>query len=164
MKRENLILEFMKQKEYVPMKAKELASIFDIHKENLDELKQILKKLESEGKITKNRRNRYSLNEIKTLVGTFKNNKSFGFVVPDNRKESKDIFISKKNFNGANENSKVVVQIIKEETENKKPEGKIIEVIGKVNEAGIDFLSIIKEYNLPYEFPQPVIDEAKKYL
>lgn len=117
MEKENLILEFMKQKEYVPMKAKELASIFDIHKENIEELKQILKKLEIEGKITRNRRNRYAIHEIKTLVGTFKNNKSFGFVVPDNRKESKDIFISKKNFNGAKENSKVVVQITTDATE-----------------------------------------------
>lgn len=162
MEKENLILEFMKQKEYVPMKAKELASIFDIHKEEIEELKQILKKLELDGKITRNRRNRYAIHEIKTLVGTFKNNKSFGFVVPDNRKESKDIFISKKNFNGAKDNSKVVVQITKEETQNKKPEGKIIEVLGKIDEAGVDFLSIIKEYNLPYEFPKQVIEEAKK--
>lgn len=162
MEKENLILEFMKQKEYVPMKAKELASIFDVHKEEIEELKQILKKLEIEGKITRNRRNRYSIHEIKTLVGTFKNNKSFRFVVPDNRKESKDIFISKKHFNGAKDNSKVVVQITKEETQNKKPEGKVIEVIGRVNEAGVDFLSIIKEYNLPYGFPKPVIEEAKK--
>ena len=92
MNKEDLILNFMKMKEYVPMKAKELASIFNVHKDKIEELKQILKKLEAEGKITKNRRNRYSINEIKTLVGTFKNSKSFGFVVPDNRKESKDIF------------------------------------------------------------------------
>lgn len=161
MDKEDLILNFMKTKEYVPMKAKELATIFNIHKDKIEELKQVLKKLETEGKISKNRRNRYSINEIKTLVGTFKNSKSFGFVVPNNRKESKDIFISKKNFNGAKENYKVVVQIIKEETENKKPEGKIIEVIGQADEADVDLLSIIKEYNLPYEFPKSVIKEAK---
>ena len=162
MDKEDLILNFMKQKEYVPMKAKELASVFNVHKDKIEELKQILKKLEAEGKITKNRRNRYSINEIKTLVGTFKNSKSFGFVVPDNRKESKDIFISKKNFNGAKENSKVVVQIIKEEKDNKKPEGKILEVLGQIDEAGVDLLSIVKEYNLPYEFPKPVLEEARK--
>ena len=162
MDKKDLILNFMKQKEYVPMKAKELASIFNVHKDKIEELKQILKKLEAEGKITKNRRNRYSINEIKTLVGTFKNSKSFGFVVPDNRKESKDIFISKKNFNGAKENSKVVVQIIKEEKDNKKPEGKILEVLGQIDEAGVDLLSIVKEYNLPYEFPKPVLEEARK--
>ena len=123
---EKNILDFMKSKEYIPMKAKELASIFDIHKNEIDELKNILKKLENEVKIKKNKRNRYSINEVITLVGTFKNSKSFGFVIPDNKKESKDIFISKKNFNGAKENSKVVVQIIKEEKDNKKPEGKIL--------------------------------------
>ena len=162
MKKENLILEFMKEKEYVPMKAKELAIIFDVSKENLVEFKNILNKLEHEGKITRNRRNKYSINEIKTLVGTFKNNKSFGFVVPDNKRESKDIFISKKYFCGAKENDKVVVQITKEEREGRKPEGKIIEIIGNVDEAGVDMLSIIKEYNLPYEFPKQVLKEAKE--
>ena len=159
---EKNILDFMKSKEYIPMKAKELASIFDIHKNEIDELKNILKKLENEGKIKKNKRNRYSINEVITLVGTFKNSKSFGFVIPDNKKESKDIFISKKNFNGAKDNTKVVVQITKEAQSNKKPEGKIIEVIGKVDEAGVDLLSIVKEYNLQNEFPKQVIDEAKQ--
>ena len=162
MNREDLILDFMKQKEYVPMKAKELASIFDVHNEEKEELKQILKKLEQDGKITKNRRNRYSLNETKTLVGTFKNSRNFGFVIPDNKKNSKDIFISKKYFHGAKENDKVVVQITKEETETRKPEGKIIEIIGQADEAEVDLLSIIKEYNLPYEFPKQVLEEAKE--
>lgn len=87
MEKEEFILNFMKQKEYVPMKAKELASIFDVRHNEKEELKNILRKLEQDGKIKKNRRNRYSINEIITLVGTFKNNKSFGFVVPDNKKE-----------------------------------------------------------------------------
>lgn len=158
---EKQILEFMKQKEYVPMKAKELAIIFDVHKDNIEEFKKILNKLEKEEKIAKNRRNKYSINEIKTLVGTYMDSKSFGFVVPDNKKESKDIFISKKNKNGAKNNSKVVVKITKEGTANKKPEGKIVEILGKVDEAGVDLLSIVKEYKLPYEFPIKVIEEAK---
>ena len=158
---EKQILEFMKQKEYVPMKAKELAIIFDVHKDNIEELKKILNKLEKEEKIAKNRRNKYSINEIKTLVGTYMDSKSFGFVVPDNKKESKDIFISKKNKNGAKNNSKVVVKITKEGTVNKKPEGKVVEILGKIDEAGVDLLSIVKEYKLPYEFPVKVIEEAK---
>ena len=158
---EKQILEFMKQKEYVPMKAKELAIIFDVHKDNIEEFKKILNKLDKEEKIAKNRRNKYSINEIKTLVGTYMDSKSFGFVVPDNKKESKDIFISKKNKNGAKNNSKVVVRITKEGTANKKPEGKVVEVLGKVDEAGVDLLSIVKEYKLPYEFPVKVIEEAK---
>jgi len=96
------------------------------------------------------------------LVGTFKNNKSFGFVIPDNKKDSRDIFISKKYFSGAKNDDKVVVEIIKPEEKGKKPEGKIVEVIGNIDVVGVDMLSIIKQYNLPYEFPKPVLDEAKK--
>ena len=96
-----------------------------------------------------------------TLVGTFQNNKSFGFVVPDNKKLYGDIFISKKNFGKARNNHKVLVKIIKQANKDQKAEGKIIEVLGGVNEAGVDMLSLIKEYNLPAEFPKPVVLEAK---
>lgn len=58
--------------------------------------------------------------ETENLVGIFKKSKSFGFVVPDNKKESKDIFISKKNFNGAKDNDKVVVQLTKKRRKWKK--------------------------------------------
>ena len=58
-----------------------------LNKDNIEEFKKILNKLEKEEKIAKNRRNKYSINEIKTLVGTYMDSKSFGFVVPDNKKE-----------------------------------------------------------------------------
>ncbi|MBR0350980.1 MAG: ribonuclease R [Clostridia bacterium] len=96
-----------------------------------------------------------------TLVGTFQNNRSFGFVVPDNKKLYGDIFISKKNFGKARNNHKVLVKIIKQAKNDQKAEGKIIEVLGGANEAGVDMLSLIKEYNLPAEFPKPVVLEAK---
>lgn len=107
-------------------------------------------------------RNNKEENTKETIVGTFTKNKSFGFVVPDNKKISKDIFISKKYFSGAKSNDKVVVQITKPEIDGNKPEGKIIEILGNINIAGVDMLSIIREYKLPYEFPKFVIDEARK--
>ncbi len=112
----------------------------------------------AEGKIVK-----ILKHEKDTLVGIFQNNKSFGFVVPDDRNFGSDIFISKKNFGKAREGHKVLVKIIKYPEKGKKAEGKIIEVLGNVNEAGVDMLSLIKEYNLPYTFPEEVVEEAKKY-
>ena len=96
-----------------------------------------------------------------TVVGTFQKNQNFGFVISDNRKLYGDIFISKKNFGKARNNHKVLVKIIKYPVKDKKAEGKIIEVLGGINEAGVDMLSLIKEYDLPSEFPKPVILEAK---
>ena len=98
-----------------------------------------------------------------TLVGTFQKNKNFGFVIPDDKKLCRDIFISKKNFGKARNNHKVLVQITKYPQKGKKAEGKILEVIGNVNEAGIDMLSLIKDYDLPYRFPKDVVKEAKKF-
>lgn len=98
-----------------------------------------------------------------TLVGTFRKNKNFGFVIPDDKKLCRDIFISKKNFGKARNNHKVLVQITKYPQKGKKAEGKILEVIGNVNEAGIDMLSLIKDYDLPYRFPKDVVKEAQKF-
>lgn len=96
------------------------------------------------------------------VVGIFQNNKSFGFVIPDDKNFGTDIFISKKDFGKARNNHKVLVKIIKYPQNGKKAEGKIIEVLGNINEAGVDMLSLIKEYNLPSTFPEEVVQEAKR--
>ena len=112
----------------------------------------------AEGKIV-----RILKHEKDTVVGIFQNNKNFGFVVPDDKNFGTDIFISKKDFGKARNNHKVLVKITKYPEKGKNAEGKIIEVLGNVNEAGVDMLSIIKEHNLPYRFPEPVVEEAKKF-
>lgn len=100
--------------------------------------------------------------ENDTLVGVFNKSRNFGFVVPDEKRViGTDIFISKKDFGKAKNNQKVVVQITKMPEKGRKAEGKIVEVLGSVNQAGIDMLSLVKEYDLPYEFPNPVLQEAK---
>ena len=99
--------------------------------------------------------------ENETVVGIFQKNKNFGFVVPDNKSFETDIFISKKDFGKARNNHKVVVEITKYPSKGKKAEGKVIEVIGDVNQAGVDMLSIIKEHSLPARFPKEVVNEAK---
>lgn len=96
-----------------------------------------------------------------TIVGLFQKNQNFGFVVPDNKNLGTDIFIPKKHFNGAKNNDKVVVKLTKYPEKDKNAEGKVIEVLGRIDEAGVDMLSLIKEYKLPYEFPIPVLDEAR---
>lgn len=96
-----------------------------------------------------------------TVVGTYQNSKNFGFVVPDDASFGTDIFISKKNKNKAKNNQKVLVKITKYPEKNKNAEGKIIEVIGNIDQAGVDMLCLVKEYKLPYEFPIPVLKEAK---
>lgn len=229
--KEKLILDFMYQEFYVPMKAKELAIVLNVPKTEYATFLEVLNKLEEEYKIQKNRKSKYSLvakgkylagifcanergfgfvkieniekeiyvaknytkgalngdkvliekiqgqkskeheeakvikilsREKNSTVGVFTKNQNFGFVVPDDRKFGSDIFISKRNMGKARNNSKVLVQITKYPENGKNAEGKIIEVLGNINEAGVDMLSLIKEYNLPYEFPLKVVEEAKK--
>ncbi len=97
----------------------------------------------------------------KEVIGTFQKNKSFGFVVPDDRKINTDIFISKKHYGKAKNNQKVVVEITKYPTKGKNAEGIIREIIGNRDEAGVDMMSVIKEYDLPYEFPKQIDEELK---
>ena len=229
-KKEEIILQFMKDPEYTPMKAKEIAMILGVPKKEYHQFQEVIAKLEMELKIGKNRKNRYRVieenyqegifrknakgfgfvkiegqedeiyiskenakdalngdrviieiieekNKVKkaegkikrivkhekdTVVGTFQNNRNFGFVIPDDKNFGTDIFISKSNFGKARNNHKVLVQITKYPQKGKKAEGKIIEVLGGPNEAGIDMLSLIKEYKLPSTFPEEVVEEAKK--
>ena len=93
-----------------------------------------------------------------TLVGTFQKSKNFGFVVPDDKAFGTDIFISKKHFGKARDKHKVVVKITKYPEQGKKAEGEIVEVLGGINQAGVDMLSIIKEFELPSTFPQEVVE------
>ena len=97
----------------------------------------------------------------KQLVGILKKSKTFGFVIPDNKELGSDIFISKSNFGKAKNNQKVVVKITKYPRKGMKAEGKIIDILGYEDEVGVDMLSIIKEYDIPYDFPRKVIEEAK---
>ena len=100
--------------------------------------------------------------EKNTIVGTYQKSRNFGFVVPDDKKLGTDIYIAKKDAMKAKNNQKVVVEITKLPKADKSAEGKIIEIIGYIDQAGVDMLSLVKEYDLPYEFPEPVIKEAKK--
>ena len=99
--------------------------------------------------------------EVTEVVGLFQPSKNFGFVVPDNKKFNQDIYIPKKFFSGAKENDKVVVEITVWPSEDRKPEGKIIEVLGQKGERGVEIDSIVKAHGLPEEFPKKVLDEAE---
>lgn len=112
----------------------------------------------AEGKIVKIIRH-----EKDTVVGTFQKSRNFGFVVPDDQNFGTDIFISKSNWGKARNNHKVMVKITQYPKKGKNAEGKIIEVLGGVNEAGVDMLSLIKQYELPYKFPEEVVAEAKSF-
>ena len=98
--------------------------------------------------------------ENDSIIGIYKKSRNFGFVVPNDKTLGEDIYIPKKKCAGAKNNQVVVVKIDKKSDKDKRPEGTIIEILGKMDEAGVDMLSLIKEYKLPNEFPQPVIDEA----
>ena len=99
--------------------------------------------------------------ERETLVGIFQANKNFGFVVPDDKRFGTDVFISKNKCKNAKNSDKVIVKIIKYPEKGKNAEGEIVEVLGNSNQAGIDMLSVIREFDLPNEFPDFVKEEAK---
>lgn len=99
---------------------------------------------------------------IKELVGTFDPGKGYGFVIPDNQKFNQDIFIPKALTKGAVRGHKVVVQITNYGNKNQKPEGRITEILGHINDPGTDVISIVKAYDLPVEFPDMVMRQAER--
>lgn len=96
------------------------------------------------------------------LVGYFQKNKNFGFVIPDNDRFVKDIFVPLERSKGAVTGHKVVVELTSYGKDGKKPEGKVVEIIGHVNDSGTDIMSIVKGYDLPVEFPEKVLNQAER--
>lgn len=94
------------------------------------------------------------------VVGTFEDNKEFGFVIPDDQRIPSDIFIAKNNMSGAVTGHKVVVDLVKFPEGRKSAEGKIVQILGHKNDPGIDILSIIYKHGIKIDFPEEVLDAA----
>ena len=95
------------------------------------------------------------------IVGTFESSKTFGFVTPDNTKLTQDIFVPKKEARGAKTGSKVVVEITKWPDRRRNAEGRVIEVLGKIGDPGVDVLSVMRQYDLSETFPEDVQQAAE---
>ena len=98
-----------------------------------------------------------------TIVGTFERSReNYGFVIPDNTKLAQDVFVPKEHSMGAVSGHKVVVELTDYGTDKHSPQGKIIEILGHVNDPGVDIMSIVRGYELPVEFPEKVMNQAAR--
>ena len=226
-KRKKVMLDFISDDLYVPMKIKEIAAVLQIPREQREELKVVLDALVDEGKITLSKRGKYSKGEqvrlkgifranvrgfgfvcpedesedvyisednlcgafqgdevefivtgspagrrregrivrilahnVVRIVGLYEQSKGFGFVRPDDQRYINDIYIPAGKENGAMTGHKVVVELSSYGGTHMKPEGRVAEIIGHVNDPGTDILSIIMDMGIPSEFPEKVLNQA----
>lgn len=96
------------------------------------------------------------------VVGVFHQSGDFAFVTPDDKRIGQDIYVMRRNFKGAKDGQKVVVEITEWPMEHRKAEGRVTEVLGNIGDVGLEILSIIKQNDLPLEFPEEVIEASKK--
>ena len=97
------------------------------------------------------------------VVGTYeKSRNNFGFVIPDNTKLPQDIFVPKERSKGAMTGHKVVVEITSYGTDARSPEGKVVEILGHVNDPGVDIMSIVRGYELPVEFSEKIMNQVER--
>ena len=97
----------------------------------------------------------------KKIIGVYEDSRNFGFVVPEDSRLNQDIFISKKDRNGATEGDLVICEVVKWADKRRSPEGIVKEVLGKKGDRGLDIITIIKKYGLPEEFPDKVLNYAE---
>ena len=229
--RKKVILDVMKNPQYVPMKIKEIMMLLQIPTADRSELEVLLGELISEGKIIRTKRGKFAVPQTfnlvagtfqghpkgfgflildeegekdifipasgvngalhkdrvmcritrpetsekraeaevieilnrgpESLVGTYEESENFGFVRPDDQKYARDIFIPKKLSKGAVSGHKVLVKITDWAEERRNPEGKVVSILGHINDPGVDILSIIYQYDLPREFPEDVMKEIE---
>lgn len=97
------------------------------------------------------------------VVGTYEQSRNrFGFVVPDNGKLPQDIFVPAERSKGAMTGHKVVVEITGYGTDTKSPEGKVVEILGHINDPGVDIMAIVRGYELPVEFGEKVMNQVER--
>lgn len=227
-KKKKIVYDFVCDDLYVPMKAKEMAMVLQVKKDQRQDLHQVLDELVAEGKIELTPKGKYvkasgrfftgvytgnsrgfgfvtvegededifisaenthgamhldtvevaiidqnsgkrregtivkivshGLNQI---VGTYQASKTYGFVVPDNQKLASDIFVPQERSMGAVTGHKVVVELTSYGENGKKPEGKVVEIIGHVNDPGTDIMSIVRGYDLPVEFSPKIMKQVE---
>ena len=98
-----------------------------------------------------------------TVVGTYERSReNYGFVIPDNTKLAQDVFVPKEHSMGAVSGHKVVVELTDYGMDKHSPQGKVIEILGHVNDPGVDIMSIVRGYELPVEFPEKVMNQAAR--
>ncbi len=95
------------------------------------------------------------------VVGTFEKSKNYGFVVPDNLKLGSDIYIAKEHTKGAVNGHKVYVKITDYGNEKRSPEGRVVEILGHINDPAADVKTVLKTYGLETEFPEEVMTQAE---
>lgn len=96
------------------------------------------------------------------VVGIFHQTGDFAFVTPDDKRIGQDVYVMRKHFNGAKDGQKVVVEITEWPQEHRKAEGRVSEVLGNIGDVGLEILSIIKQNDLPLQFPDEVLEAARK--
>lgn len=170
---QNQIIKVLKKNNGKSLKFNSILKGMDIDRRKRGELRRQLYDLVKQKKVIKSGKWYYiNIKKIKdskeqsgnvlTVTGRFEKNKYFGYVVPDSKIIKNDIFISKKNYFNAKEGDKVVCELINYDPEdnNKEPEGRIIEVLGKAGNVGTEISAIARKYNLEKKFPEDVNNEA----
>ncbi|MGL4774318.1 MAG: ribonuclease R [Clostridium sp.] len=97
----------------------------------------------------------------KRIIGTYEDSRNFGFVIPEDVRLTGDIFVSKKDKNGAQEGDVVIVEVTKWPETRRSAEGVVVDILGQKGEKGLDILTIIKKHGLPEEFPEKVLRFAE---
>ena len=99
---------------------------------------------------------------MKQIVGTYEQGENYGFVIPDNSKVGTDIFVPGERSKGAVTGHKVVVELTSYGDERHKPEGKVTEILGHVNDPGVDIMSVVRRFELPTEFGEKVMHQTDR--
>ena len=142
--RKDMILALMNEKEYVPMKIKELAILLDVPKESREELKAVLDALMAEGKISVSKKGKYAKAEVFAQTGVFSAHpRGFGFVAIEGR--DGDVFVAPDNIKDAMDGDTVQV-VVEEATKNHKAEAVVVKVLNRANETVIGMFEKSKHF------------------
>lgn len=96
------------------------------------------------------------------IVGRLEKSRNFYFIVPDDSRIPRDIYVAKQSLHGARVGEKVVVALERWESAHLNPEGRVVEVLGRAGDAKVEVMSVARAFDLRLEFPQEVMKETKE--
>jgi ribonuclease R len=96
------------------------------------------------------------------IVGRFEKGRTVGFIIPADKRITHDLYVTPENSLSAETGQIVLAEILSYPTKSRNPEGKVLKILGNIEDPQIDTMMVVESYGLPRDFPEEALQEAGK--
>lgn len=97
------------------------------------------------------------------LVGRFLNERGVHIVVPEDQRIKHDILVPPTETGRAQHGQVVMVEIIEQPSRYSQPLGRVVEVLGEIDDPGMEIEIAVRKFDVPHAFTEPALAQAARY-